>query len=39
MGALFEQTMLLLLDAVVMRLAAARGAPPDELFARHANLE
>jgi len=39
MGALFEQTMLLLLDAVVMRLAAARGASPDELFARHANLE
>jgi len=39
MGALFEQTMLLLLDAVVMRLAAARGTSPDELFARHANLE
>ena len=39
MGALFEQTMLLLLDAVVMRLAAARGSSPDELFARHANLE
>jgi len=39
MGALFEQTMLLLLDAVVMRLAAARGTSPEELFARHANLE
>jgi 6-phospho-3-hexuloisomerase len=39
MGTLFEQTMLLLLDAVVMRLAAARGTSPDELFARHANLE
>ena len=39
MGALFEQTMLLLLDAVVMRLAAARGTSPGELFARHANLE
>ena len=39
MGALFEQTMLLLLDIVGMRLAAARGTSPDELFARHANLE
>jgi len=39
MGALFEQTRLLLLDAVVMRLAAARGTSPEELFARHANLE
>jgi 6-phospho-3-hexuloisomerase len=28
MGTLFEQTMLLLLDAVVMRLAAARGTSP-----------
>ncbi len=39
MGALFEQSMFLLLDAVVMRLAAARGASPEEMFARHANLE
>ena len=39
MGTLFEQTMLLLLDAVVMRLAAARGTSPEELFARHASLE
>jgi 6-phospho-3-hexuloisomerase len=39
MGSLFEQGLLLLLDTVVLRLAAARGASAQELFARHANLE
>jgi 6-phospho-3-hexuloisomerase len=39
MGSLFEQGLLLLLDTIVMRLAATRGAPDSELFARHANLE
>jgi 6-phospho-3-hexuloisomerase len=39
MGSLFEQSLLLLLDVVVMRLAAARGASYQEMFARHANLE
>lgn len=39
MGSLFEQALLLLLDAVVMRLAAACSTSSDEMFARHANLE
>jgi len=39
MGALFEQALLLLLDVVVMWLAAARGATSEAMFARHANLE
>ena len=39
MGSLFEQSLLLLLDTVVLRLAAARGITPEQMFARHANLE
>ncbi len=39
MGSLFEQALLLLLDTLVLRLAAARGASPEQMFARHANLE
>jgi 6-phospho-3-hexuloisomerase len=39
MGSLFEQALLLLLDTVVLRLAAARGTSPDEMFSRHANVE
>jgi 6-phospho-3-hexuloisomerase len=39
MGSLFEQALLLLLDIVVMRIAAVRGLPPEQMFARHANLE
>jgi len=39
MGSLFEQALLILLDVVVMRLAAARGLSSEGMFARHANLE
>ncbi len=39
MGSLFEQSLLLLLDAVALRVALARGQGPGQLFARHANLE
>jgi 6-phospho-3-hexuloisomerase len=39
MGSLFEQSLLLLLDTVALRIAQARGEGPDQLFARHANLE
>jgi 6-phospho-3-hexuloisomerase len=39
LGSLFEQALLLLLDALVLRLAAARGVSPEQMFARHANLE
>ncbi len=39
MGSLFEQSLLLLLDALVFRIARSRGAAPDEMFAGHANLE
>ncbi|HET6438557.1 MAG TPA: 6-phospho-3-hexuloisomerase [Anaeromyxobacter sp.] len=39
MGSLFEQGLLLVLDAVVMRLAAARGQSSEQMFTRHANLE
>lgn len=39
MGSLFEQALLLVLDALVVRLARARGASYEEMFARHANLE
>jgi hypothetical protein len=39
MGSLFEQGLLLLLDIVVMRMAAAGGLSPDQMFSRHANLE
>lgn len=39
LGSLFEQALLLVLDTVVLRLAAARGTSSDEMFTRHANLE
>jgi 6-phospho-3-hexuloisomerase len=39
MGSLFEQGLLLLLDIVVMRMAAAEGIPQEQMFQRHANLE
>jgi len=39
MGSLFEQALLLLLDAVILELMARRGASSDEMFTRHANLE
>ncbi|PIO99324.1 3-hexulose-6-phosphate isomerase [uncultured Pleomorphomonas sp.] len=39
MGSLFEQALLLLLDAVILELMARRGATSDGMFTRHANLE
>ena len=39
MGSLFEQCLLLLLDALVMLLMESLGATSDEMFKRHANLE
>lgn len=39
MGSLFEQCLLLLLDAVVLQLMARLGSDADSMFERHANLE
>jgi 6-phospho-3-hexuloisomerase len=39
MGSLFEQSLLLFLDAVVLRLMEKRGHSSDTMFTRHANLE
>lgn len=39
MGSLFEQSLLLLLDAVVLRLMARQGIDAAAMFGRHANLE
>ena len=39
MGSLFEQSLLLCLDAVVLRLMERRGDDSDAMFIRHANLE
>ncbi len=39
MGSLFDQALLILLDVVVLRVAQARGAGPEELLSRHTNLE
>ena len=39
MGSLFEQALLLFLDAVILELMARRGVVSEEMFARHANLE
>lgn len=39
MGALFEQSCLLLLDAVVLRLMERMGVDEAAMYARHANLE
>ena len=39
MGTLFEQTMLILLDSVILRLTERMGVDADAMFARHANLE
>lgn len=38
-GSLFEQSLLLLGDAVVIPLAEKKGIPLDKPFSRHANLE
>jgi 6-phospho-3-hexuloisomerase len=39
MGTLFEQSLLLLLDAVILRLMERKGISAQAMFARHANLE
>ena len=39
MGALFEQSCFLLLDAVVMELMEQLGQDEAAMYARHANLE
>lgn len=39
MGTLFEQSLLLLLDLVVLRLMERKDIGPEVMFARHANLE
>ena len=39
MGSLFEQSLLLFLDAVILRLMEKQGNSSDTMFARHANLE
>lgn len=39
MANLFEQSLLLVLDIVVMRMAQARGVTTAEMMTRHANLE
>ena len=39
MGSLFEQSLFLLLDALVVLLMEREGISSDEMFARHANLE
>jgi 6-phospho-3-hexuloisomerase len=39
MGTLFEQSLLLLFDLVVLRLMERKGIGPQAMFARHANLE
>ncbi len=39
MANLFEQSLLIVLDVVTMRLAEEMGTDPQRMFARHANLE
>ena len=39
LGSLFEQSLLLFLDAVILRLMEKQGSSPDMMFTRHANLE
>lgn len=39
MGALFEQTLLLFLDAMILRLMRKKGMDGVEMFGKHANLE
>ena len=39
MGSLFEQSLLLFLDSVIMRLMEKQGNHSDAMFTRHANLE
>lgn len=39
MGSLFEQTLLLLYDAIILRLMAKRGLDSTKMYGKHANLE
>lgn len=39
MGSLFEQSMLLFFDAVILRIMEKKGFDSDTMFTRHANLE
>lgn len=39
MGSLFEQSLFLLLDALIVMLMEKRAVEADEMFSRHANLE
>jgi len=39
MGSLFEQSLLLTLDAIVLLLMGKTGKTPESMFTRHANLE
>lgn len=39
MGSLFEQSLLLFLDTVIVMLMEAKGMDSNEMFSRHANLE
>jgi len=39
MGSLFEQSLLLFLDSVIVRLMERQGKDSDTMFTRHANLE
>lgn len=39
MGSLFEQSMLLFLDSIILRLMEKQGKDSNAMFSRHANLE
>ena len=39
MGSLFEQTLLLFCDAVILRFMEKKGLNSDTMYGRHANLE
>lgn len=39
MGSLFEQSLLIFLDAIILRLMEERGTDSDTMFLKHANLE
>jgi 6-phospho-3-hexuloisomerase len=39
MGSLFEQSLFLLLDAIVVELMQRRKTTSEQMFRRHANLE
>ncbi|MFC3883726.1 6-phospho-3-hexuloisomerase, partial [Bacillus songklensis] len=39
MGSLFEQTLLLFYDAVILRFMEKKGLDTNKMYGRHANLE